>query len=204
MSTALATARPTAPYREPEVVPAAPGGRGRHIWAMPTDEAFLSAFLTDVFTNYWDRIIFGPIIDGAAYELACPREPSSAKVSGGYLTVSFGGPHFHICVGPTPGSASNPTPEETQRRRRPSQARIVRQLDQDGAPISWSFDMHNGEGIPMISIFFPSPFLVNHRIDGEPVWEQLDMWRDISARYLGREPEAFDASGKGYRRGGHG
>jgi hypothetical protein len=29
------------------------------------------------------------------------------------------------------------------------------------------------------------------------------MWRDISQRYLGREVEDFDASGRGYR-GGHG
>jgi hypothetical protein len=29
------------------------------------------------------------------------------------------------------------------------------------------------------------------------------MWRDISKRFLGREAEDFDASGRGYR-GGHG
>ena len=42
------------------------------------------------------------------------------------------------------------------------------------------------------------------KVNKEPMWERLAMWRDISHRYLGREPEDFDASGKGYGGGGHG
>jgi hypothetical protein len=64
----------------------------------------------------------------------------------------------------------------------------------------------------MISIFFASPFLTgdkisketNWGISKEPNWEKLAMWRDISKRYLDREPEQFDQSGRGYAAGGHG
>ncbi len=190
--------------KEPQVEPLDGGKRALHTWALPTDEAFLTDFLTHVFTQYWDQIIFGPIIEGAAYELSCPMEPTTCRVFDGYLTVSFGGPHFHLCVGENKGSPKSPTPEDLKRRRRPSKAQIFRRLDKDGAPLSWGFEMWNGDGVPMVSIFFASPFIsTGDKISKTPQWERLAMWRDISARYLGREPEEFDASGRGYA-GGHG
>ena len=118
--------------RDPDVEPLEGGRRALQVWDMPTDETFLSEFLTDMFSNYWDQIIFGPIIEGAAYELSCPSKPTTCRVFDGYLTVSFGGPHFHLCVGDCKGSPKDPTPEDLMRRRRPSKARIFRRLDKDG------------------------------------------------------------------------
>lgn len=193
----------TPPAREPQVQVQQGTQRALQTWALPTDEAFLEEFLTYVFGTYWDQIVFGPLIEGAAYELTCPSKPERISKFDGYLTVTFGGPHFHLCIGENEGPPHDRTPEDLKRRRRPSVAQIFRRLDEDGAPLSWGFEMKNGTGEPMITIFFASPFLsAGDKVDSEPKWQRLAMWRDISKRYLGREPEAFDESGKGYGGGG--
>jgi hypothetical protein len=134
--------------------------------------------------------------------LTCPSKPSRVSLSDGYLTVSFGGPHFHLCIGENKGSPASPTPEDLKARRRPSKAQIFRRIDKRGSHISWGFEMRNAADQPMISIFFASPFLsAGDKVAKEPNWERLAMWRDISQRYLDREPEQFDQSGRGY---GHG
>lgn len=74
-------------------------------WALPTDETFLEEFLTYIFGTYWDQIVFGPLIEGAAYELTCPCKPERIRKFDGYLTITFGGPHFHLCIGENKGSA---------------------------------------------------------------------------------------------------
>ena len=179
--------------------------RQMEVWPLPLDEEYLKELLTYIFENYWDQIIFGPLIEGAAYELTCPSKPSRISFFDGYLTVSFGGPHFHLCVGENNGSRESPTPQELKARRKPSAAQIFRRIDKHGAPISWGFEMRNGADQPMISIFFASPFLsAGDQIPEEPQWERLAMWRDISKRYLDREPEKIDQSGRGYAAGGHG
>jgi len=188
---------------EPLVEKLQGGQRAMQRWNLSTETAFLEDILTHIFKNYWNQIVFGPIIEGAAYELTCPCEPT-IRMFDGYLTVSFGGPHFHLCIGENKGPPLDRTPEDLKLRRKPSLAQIFRRLDKDGAPISWGFEMKNGAGEPMISIFFASPFIAaGDKIDKSPVWSRLAMWRDISQRYLGRAPEAFDATGKGYG-GDHG
>lgn len=188
------------PVRLEPRVEALQNGRALQIWDLGRDQAKVESFLTYVFERYWDSIIFGPMIEGAAYELTCPCPPTRIGTFDGYLTVSFGGPHFHLCIGETKGG----TAEECARRQ-PSEARIFRRLDKTGAPISWGFDMKNGAGEPMISIFFSSPFLeAGDKIAKTPDWSRLAMWRDISARFLGRDPESFDESGHGFRGDGHG
>lgn len=180
------------------------GERALQSWALPTEERFLEEFLSYIFTVYWDKLVFGPIIEGAAYEFTCPCAPTTCRLFDGYLTIAFGGPHFHLCIGENKGPPRDPTAEDLKVRRKPSKAQIFRRLDKDGAPISWGFDMWNGQGEPMISIYFASPFLeAGDKVIREPKWENLKMWRDISQRYLGRAPESFDESGRGYR-GGHG
>jgi hypothetical protein len=185
---------------EPITTKLAEGKRAMQVWPLPLDEKFLEEFLTYIFKNYWDQVVFGPIIEGAAYELTCPREPSKIRLFDGYLTVAFDGPHFHLCIGENKGSPQDPTAPELKARRKPSKAQIFRRLDKEGAPISWGFEMWNGADEPMISIFFASPFLsAGDKVSKEPIWERLVMWRDISKRYLRRDPEEFDASGHGFR-----
>jgi hypothetical protein len=189
--------------KDPIVIPKGTGKSALQIWRLPLDEAFLKDFLTYVFNTYWDQVVFGPLIEGAAYEMTCPRAPSRIGYFDGYLTVNFDGPHFHLCIGENQGFSKDPTPEALKAKRKPSKAQIFRQLDREGAPISWGFEMRNGDDEPMISIFFANPFLsAGDKISKEPQWERLAMWRDIAQRYLGREAEAFDESGRGYA-GGH-
>jgi hypothetical protein len=175
------------------------GQSALQVWPVPLDEDFLKEFLTYVYTNYWDQVVYGPLIEGAAYEMTCPRAPARIGLFDGYLTINFDGPHFHLCIGENKGSPEQPTPEALKAKRKPSKAQLFRRLDKTGAPISWGFEMRNGADEPMISIFFANPFVsAGDKITKEPVWERLTMWRDIAQRYLGREAEAFDESGRGY------
>jgi len=187
---------------KPRIEPLNKGKAELQTWPVPLDEEFLEEFFTYLFETYWDQMVFGPLIEGAAYEFVAPRAPKSIRLFDGYLTVMFGDSHFHLCIGENEGPPNDPTPAALRARRKPSKAQIFRRLDAQGHPISWGFEMWNGAGEPMISIFFASPFLeAGDRLTPEPKWEHLAMWRDISKRYLGREPEALDEQGEGFARG---
>jgi hypothetical protein len=45
---------------------------------LPTDEATLVRVLRDLFESHWDKNVFGPIIQGAAWEFQAPHAPSSS------------------------------------------------------------------------------------------------------------------------------
>lgn len=164
-------------------------------WMLPTTTAWLSGFLEDVFTRYWDRLIYGAILDGIAYEWTCPAAPDRIALSEGYLTIGFNGPHFHLCVGP---GALPDTPDG--QRRMPAAASLFRSLDPAGAPNSWGFELRDGSGGAMMSIYFDNPFLDGpDRIADDPDWGRLDMWRDIAARYAGLAEDPFDTTSRGFQ-----
>lgn len=177
------------------------GSRKREIWSIATEQDVLEAFFRDVFTEHWQGIRFGPLIEGAAYEWKCPSAPQSISVRDGYLTIMFGnGGHFHLCIGDNRGTDKFPTPDDLRKRRKPSRAQLFRGFGGDGKPLSWGFEMWNGAGEPMISIFFPNPFLNDDdRLAEEPVFERLATWRAIARKWLNREPERLDQEGKGFR-----
>lgn len=179
------------------------GAVSREIWALPAEEAFLEAFLTDVFCNHWKDLRFGPLIEGAAYELQPVAAPSKLGVMDGYLTIFFPmGGHFHICIGENNGSPSHPTPPELKARRKPSKAQMFRSYGRDGKPVTWGFEMWNGQGEPMISIFFPNPFIeADDSLSETPDFARLTTWRAVSKTWLGREPEAIDEEGEGFGKG---
>ena len=75
-------------------------GRMEDVWALPNDEAFLLKLFTELFDDHHDKISWGPLLTGAAYELKSPRKPKSISHSDGYLTVHWGDKgHFHLCIG---------------------------------------------------------------------------------------------------------
>ncbi|ODV12350.1 MAG: hypothetical protein ABT22_06840 [Thiobacillus sp. SCN 64-317] len=152
-----------------------------HRWPMPVDPDTLHDFLADIFQCYWDQLVFGPAVNGAAYEWTCPCAPDLIERDGEFLTIGFNGPHFHLCIG-------SDTP-----------ASLYRTLDGRGAPTSWGFEMRNAAGVSMLTIYFANPFVLpGDQLVGQPDWSRLLMWRDIAYRYLGREPEAFDQTSKGF------
>ncbi|MDH3450146.1 MAG: hypothetical protein OEO18_18540 [Gammaproteobacteria bacterium] len=180
-------------------------GSRQEIYRLPIETDYLEELLRYVFTNHWRSIVFGPIIEGAAYEFRCPERPRSITMFDGYLTVHFGGTHFHLCIGDNDGSDSRPTPGALKKTRRTSRAEIVRGFDADGAPIMWQLRLFNGDDTPQLNIFFPNPFLTDEDgIAERPDWSRLAVWDDIATRYLGRmqSQDPRDRSGKGFNKKG--
>jgi len=193
MATAKTTIIPTLETRD---------GNREEIYALPTDSDYLEELLRYIFDNHWPSIVFGPLIEGGAYEFRCPCKPRSITLFDGYLTVHFGAAHFHLCIGENRGSESSPTPRQLRRTRRTSRAEIVRTFDAEGAPILWQLRLFNGAGTPQLNVFFPSPFLTDDdQLAERPDWSRLAVWDDIATRYLGREQsqDPLDRSGRGFR-----
>jgi hypothetical protein len=178
-------------------------GNRQEIYSLPVEADYLEELLRYIFEQHWRSIVFGPIIEGGAYEFRCPCAPRSITLFDGYLTVHFGGTHFHICIGENIGTVSCPTPPALKKSRRTSRAEIVRGFDENGCPIIWQLRLFNGDDTPQLNIFFPNPFLTDEDgIADQPDWSRLDVWDDIATRYLGRElaQDPLDRSGQGFRK----
>lgn len=177
-------------------------GRRSEVFPLPTDENFLYALLKDIFETYWAEIVFGPIIEGAAFEFRCLGPPAKIALFDGYLTVDFGGPHFHLCIGETKGSPADPTPPAQQIHRRTGRAEFFRGLDPAGRPVTWGLSLTNGAEEQQCTIFFPNPLLTAEgQIAAKPDWSRLTMWETLQRRYLQREPDARDRSAERFYHG---
>ena len=145
-----------------------PDGATVQILPLPTDEASLEQLLRDLFEQHWDKITFGPLIQGAAWEIRAPHAPTHIGMLDGYLTVAFGISHFHLCIGPHKGPPNDPAPEALAYHRRTARAELYRRLDRSGAPVSWGLRLFNGHGEQSDNSFAPEPVLgARHRQDSE-------------------------------------
>lgn len=181
-----------------------PDGATVELFSLPTDEASLEALLRELFERHWDKITFGPLIQGAAWEIRAPHAPTLVGMMDGYLTVAFGASHFHLCIGPHKGSPGNPTPEELAHHRRTARAELYRRLDKAGAPVSWGLRLFNGHDEQQTTILLPNPFLSpdSDKVLETPDWSRLDLWDGLRARWLGLvEPDPLDRSGCGFSHG---
>jgi hypothetical protein len=182
-----------------------PDGHAVEVFPLPTEEAALAALLRTLFEEHWEEIVFGPLIEGAAWEWRAPHAPSHVGLLDGYLTVAFGAAHFHLCIGPTKGPRSDPTPAALATHRRCARAEMFRRLDrEEGVPTSWGLRLFNGAGEQQVTVFFPNPFLSpeGERVLDEPDWSRLALWDAMRARHLGATaPDPFDRSGKRFRHG---
>jgi hypothetical protein len=172
------------------------------VFPLSTDESTLEQILRALFESHWDKIVFGPIIQGAAWEFQAPHAPTHVGVLDGYLTVAFGAPHFHLCIGPTRGSRNNPTPEALAQHRRCARAELFRRLDRSGVPTSWGLRLWNGHDEQQATIVFPNPFLSTDgtRALPEPDWSRLALWDEMRLRFAGiQSPDPVDRSGTGFR-----
>jgi hypothetical protein len=180
-----------------------PDGATVEIFPLPTDEGSLEELLRDLFEQHWDKITFGPLIQGAAWEIRAPHAPTQVGMLDGYLTVAFGASHFHLCIGPHEGTRSSPTPAALARHRRTARAELYRRLDKSGAPVSWGLRLFNGHDEQQVTILLPNPFLTaDDKVLKTPDWSRLELWDRLRARWLdATEPDPIDRSGRGFSHG---
>ena len=180
-----------------------PDGATVEIFPLPTDEGSLEELLRDLFEQHWDKITFGPLIQGAAWQIRAPHAPTQVGMLDGYLTVAFGISHFHLCIGPHKGTRSSPTPKALARHRRTARAELYRRLDKSGAPVSWGLRLFNGHDEQQITILLPNPFLsADDKILKTPDWSRLELWDRLRARWLGAtDADPVDRSGRGFSHG---
>lgn len=195
-----APAVPVQPYRVTD-----PDGAIVEALRLPPDEAVLHDLLAFLFQEHWNDIVFGPIVEGAAYEWRPDGPPRRMGMRDGYLTVHFGRSHFHLCIGPHKGPAHSPTPPALARRRQVARAELFRRLERETlTPLSWGLRLFNGAGEQQITIFFPNPFLDDalSKVLKKPDWSKLALWDAVCARWLGApDADPFDRSGRGFRHG---
>lgn len=169
------------------------------VFALPADAASLEALLRDLFEQHWHEITFGPIIQGAAWEMRAAQPPDTVGMFDGYLTVAFGAAHFHICIGEHTGAEARPVPPALAHHRRTSRAEMYRRLCRAGTPVSWGIRLFNGHGEQQITILLPNPFLhpETGKILKTPDWSRLELWDRLRARWFGlSSPDPFDRSGE--------
>lgn len=173
-------------------------GVGRlHVWELPVDPTLLERLLRDLFERHWRGLTFGPIVQGAAWELHTEEPPRRIGMMDGYLTVDLGHSHFHICIGAHRGSAHAPVSSELARHRRTARAELYRRINDDGAPDSWALRLWNGADEQQITVLFPNPFLSDeHQPLATPDWSRLAAWDHVRASYLGLPPDPFDRTGR--------
>lgn len=171
-----------------------PGTGDVEIFPFAVTEARLYAALELVFTRYWANVRFGPIIQGAVYELAAPHQPELSMLDG-YLTLGFEGFHIHLCIGEHVGLPGHPVEPSVARLRRCTYAELAR-IVTDGAPRSWMLRLYNGASEQMLTVLLPNPFLTDdQRYLPEPDWSRLQCWDDLRALLLELRPDPFDRAG---------
>jgi hypothetical protein len=137
--------------------------------------------LTELFTEHWDKLTVGPLIEGAAYEIQFAARPTVTMLDG-YLTVDTGAWHFHLCVNDHRGTPSS----ELARIRRVARAAFFRTEGDSCAPSTWGLRLWNGRGEQMITILFPNAhFDEEWRRLAEPRWEKTALWQELRRRYTG-------------------
>jgi hypothetical protein len=177
-------------------------GAAVDVFPLPTDEASLETLLRELFTEHWRDITFGPIIQGAAWEMRAAQAPDRIGMMDGYLTIAFGLPHFHICIGEHKGTRANPVSPELAHHRRTARAELYRRISRDGTPVSWGLRLFNGKGEQQITVLLPNPFLDRDtdKMRETPNWSRLELWDRLRAQWLGLSaPDPLDRAGRGFR-----
>jgi hypothetical protein len=178
-----------------------PGVGTVELFPLPTDETTLLAVITDVFDRWWQQVRFGPIIQGAAWEIRAPGPAKRISTLDGYVTVDLGDWHFHVCIGEHTGHPGSGVEPEIARVRRCARAELYRVLHR-GAPTSWGVRLFNGAGEQQMTVLLPNPFLDDdQRPLREPDWSRLECWDYLRRAYLGLDPDALDRRGTGFHHG---
>ncbi len=167
------------------------------VFPLPATSEVLLELLSTIFEEHWRHVRFGPLIQGAVYELAATAQPR-LSVLDGYLTIDLGGPHVHLCIGEQKGLPGHPVDPALARRRRCAHAELHRQWI-DGAPRTWMLRMFNGDGDQMLTVLLPNPFLSDdQQLLDEPDFSRLALWDELRERYLDLPADPSDRLGDGF------
>ena len=171
------------------------------VFPIQASEPTLYAVLEVLFAGrWWRQVRFGPLIQGAAYELQL-RRPATLSLLDGYVTIDGGDGHLHLCIGPHTGSPGHPVPPALARRRRCRHAELYRTWSA-GAPTSWAFRMFNGADDQQLNVLLPNPFLDDDdELLATPEWDRLACWDELRARFLGLPADPADRSGQAFHHG---
>jgi hypothetical protein len=159
----------------------------------PAQRGTLLSLCHDLLVDNWQRISFGPSVDGAVFELQMTSAPTTFTYCDGYLTLFLGtgSMNMQLCLGVQRGLKSQSS-QHLASSRRCGRAAFVRSFRSASAPCAWSVQLFNGAGEQMITFLLPNPFLdsaLGKRLR-EPAWEKLALWNELRARYLGeRTPQ---------------
>lgn len=170
------------PYRT-EMVQEVDGSRVEHEY-LDLQEEKLLALLRDLFEKHWEKIVFGPCIQGAVFEIRLTAPPKKISVLDGYLTVDLGPWHFHLCMGDHRGTVKHPTSPELARIRRVGKAAFFHSAGRSCAGGSWGLRLWNGNGEQMLTVFFPNPYLNDRQKPQKPDWSRLALWNAMRMKYL--------------------
>jgi hypothetical protein len=147
----------------------------------PPNEANMKELIDQLFVQNWSRIVVGPCIEGAVFEVQFTQAPK-VGVLDGYLTVDLGPWHFHLCVGPHKGSSS----EELREKRPVAKIGFFERRGKGCAGgRSWGLRMWNGYGEQMTTVFLPNPRITDDmKVLKEPDWSRLDLYYQLRHRFL--------------------
>ena len=167
------------------------------VFPMQAGEEQLLAMLTTIFEDHWRHVRFGPLIQGAVYELAARAKPHLGMLDG-YLTIDLGGPHVHLCIGEQKGLPGHPVEPTLAKRRRCAHVELQRQWI-EGAPRTWMLRMFNGDGDQMLTVLLPNPFLSDdQQLLEEPDWTRLSLWDELRLQHLDLPQDPQDRLGDGF------
>ena len=165
-------------------------------WEIEPSEPVLYGLLAGLFRDHWEEITFGPLIQGAAWEIRAPGPPEKIVLFDGYLTVDYGHLHFHLCIGEHRGDAHRETPPDLAEGRRTHRAVFFRRINDDGTPHTWGIRLVNGRGEQQLTVLLPNPFLTDDlKFCERPDWSKLRLWDRLRLDLLGIEPDPRDRSG---------
>jgi len=146
---------------------------------IPVDGDRVERLLRELLGQHREQITFGPIIQGAAWEIRFTAPPTLSMLDG-YLTADTGAWHVHLCVGDTRG---NGRPGLAQARR-VARAAFFRTVGGTCVPASYGLRLWNGLGEQMVTVLFSSPYLDDqlNRLP-EPDFTRTALWEELRRRY---------------------
>ena len=95
-------------------------------FALPADEASLEKLLRELFAEHWQDITFGPLIQGAAWEMRAARAPDVIGMMDGYLTIGSAGRISTSASASTGEPSSTPSRPNWRIIAAPSRAELYR------------------------------------------------------------------------------